>query len=143
MEKTVDFYEQRFPAEIKKIVTPVRIENLGGTRFFEGVAMWDTGAEITTVPSCVAETLRLDTLPGGLMQTPTGDTPANVGAVLVFPGNVKRFVPVVTAVLGGANRKFDCIIGMDVIRQGDMMLLHDGEELVFRFNFGEKFSERR
>ena len=92
--------------------------------------MWDTGAEITTVPSCVAETLRLDTLPGGLMQTPTGDTPANVGAVLVFPGNVKRFVPVVTAVLGGANRKFDCIIGMDVIRQGDMMLLHDGEELV-------------
>lgn len=139
----IDFYEQRFPSDVKKIVTPVRIENMEGSRYFEGDALWDTGSEITTIASCVADALRLDTLPGGQVQTPAGDFGVYVGAVLVFPGNVKRFVSVITGVMGGAYRKHDCIIGMDIIRRGDLMLRHEGNELVFRFDFGEKFKERK
>ena len=143
MEEKVKFYEQQFPADVTMIVTPVRIEDVGGTRFFEGEALWDTGSQRTVIAECVAKTLKLDTLPFGRMDTPAGETNVQMGAVLVFPGNVKRFVPVITGVMGGAYRKHDCIIGMDVIRRGDLTLRHDGEMLVFRFDFGDNFKQRR
>ncbi len=143
MEKVLGFYEERFPADVGEIVTPVRIEDVGGTRFFEGVALWDTGAELTMIASCVAETLKLDTLPFGEIQTPIGSEGVKMGAVLVFPGNVRQFVPVITGVMGGAYRKYDCIIGMNIIRRGDLSLRHDGDELVFRFDFGDKFKVRK
>ena len=48
-----------------------------------------------------------------------------------------------TMVMEGAQRECDVIIGMDVIRRGDVSLYHDGEELVFRFDFGTKFKFRK
>lgn len=143
MEEKVAYIEQRVGANAEAIVIPVRIENIGSTRHFEGSALWDTGAARTTIAQCVADTLQLDTLPFGLMNTPAGSVPCNVGAVLVFPGNVKRFVPVATSVMNGARRACDVIIGMDVIRRGDMILRHEGDSLIFRFDFGKEFSTRK
>jgi len=143
MEEKVTFIEQRLGDMAEKIVTPVRVEDIEGRRFFEGTALWDTGAACTCIAKCVADALKLDTLPFGQMVTPIGVKPCDVGAILVFPGNVRRFIPMHTMVMEGAQRECDVIIGMDVIRRGDVSLYHDGEELVFRFDFGKKFKFRK
>ena len=142
MADKVDFFEQRFSADVKQIVTPVRIEDIGGTRYFEGEALWDTGSERSVIAECVAKTLKLDTLPFGRIDTPAGEADIDMGAILVFPGNVRRFVTIITGVMGGAYRKHDCIIGMDIIRRGDFTLRHEGDSIVFRFNFGVEFKRR-
>lgn len=137
------FFEQTFPLDAKKIITPVRIEDIGSNRFFEGEALWDTGSERTVIAECVAKTLKLDTLPFGQVTTHIGEADVQIGAVLVFPGNVRRFVPVISAVMGGEERSCDCIIGMDVIRQGDFSLCRKGDTQLFRFCFGSKFKQRK
>lgn len=76
------FFEQTFPLDAKKIITPVRIEDIGSNRFFEGEALWDTGSERTVIAECVAKTLKLDTLPFGQVTTPIGEADVQIGAVL-------------------------------------------------------------
>lgn len=143
-----DYIEYSFGAGETKIITPVRIEDFGSTRFFEGLALWDTGAERSVINASVADVLELDTLPFGTMVSATGEENVGVGATLVFPGNVKKFVSLVTMVrLGcqdGGRREFDCILGMDLITTGKFSVEGDGKGgFVFRFVFGKGFKCRK
>lgn len=143
-----DFIEYSFEAGETKIITPVRIEDMGSTRFFKGLALWDTGAEKSVINASVADALELDTLPFGMMVTATGEEKVGVGATLVFPGNVRRFMSLVTMVrLGcqdGGHREYDCVLGMDVISAGGFSVVGDGKGgFVFRFVFGKGFKCRR
>ena len=137
---TKDYYEQAFPEWTGRIVTPVRISDLGGEHTFEGKALWDTGAEVSVISECVAKACRLqDLLTGDQVRDLTETKEVKTGVVLVFPGNVRKFVPLGVAVMGDLNRDVDIILGMDLIGRGDFSLIRKEGMLYMRFVFGEKF----
>lgn len=133
-------YIQRFPEWSGRIVTPVRVTDIGREHSFEGSALWDTGAEGSVMSRCVAEACRLqDFVSGASIRDMTEEKNAVVGVVLVFPGDVRKFVPLHVAVLDDLNRDVDVIIGMDLICRGDFSLTRKDGMLEMRFVFGEKF----
>ena len=139
MGKIVE-YVQTFPEWTGRIITPVHVTDLGGEYSFEGKAMWDTGSEISVISDCVARACRLqDFLTGNKLRDMTEEKDVKLGVVLMFPGGVRKYVPLSVAVLDDMNRDVDVILGMDLIARGDFSLKRKGEALQMKFVFGEQF----
>lgn len=140
MEKNNNIYTKDFPEWTGRIVTPVQVSDLGRRHSFSGTALWDTGAEISVISDCVAKACRLqDFITGNRIQHFEDEREVKLGVVLVFPGDIRKFIPLSVAVLDGANRDVDVVLGMDIIGRGDFSLTRKGETLQMKFVFGDKF----
>lgn len=139
MGKIVE-YVHNFPEWAGRIVTPVHVTDIGGEYSFDGKALWDTGSEISVISDCVAKACRLqDFLLGNKIQDMTEAKDVKLGVVLMFPGGIRKYVPLSVAVLDKMNRDVDVILGMDLIGRGDFSLTRKGEALQMKFVFGEQF----
>ena len=140
MEK--DVFTQTFPIWADRLVSPVRVSDLARNRQFEGRMLWDTGAQMSVISKCVAEACRLKTIPAGTTGTlMSAQEQAWLGVVLVFPGDIRKFVPLRSVVMDDLHTDVDVILGMDVIGRGDFSLKRAGEALQLKFVFGEDFMD--
>lgn len=133
-------YRQQLPLWTARLISPVHVSDIGSAYSFDGKALWDTGAEVSVISRCVAEACRLkDFLLKGSVRDLTEEKEVKIGVVLVFPGNVRKYVPLSVAVLDDMHRDVDVILGMDIISRGNFSLNRHPEHLEFSFTFGPDF----
>lgn len=95
-------------------------------------ALWDTGASCTSISKKVIKELGLK---------PTGKHKANTASeeILTNEYNINLTIPKCVEATGlsvienNIEDKFDCIIGMDIIRTGDFSITNRDEHTTFSF----------
>lgn len=140
MEDRNVVYKQSYPEFAGRLTSPVKVSDFSGEHSFQGKLLWDTGAEISVISKCVAEACRIDTIPAGTMRSLVYEpSEMRYGVVLMFPGDIRKFVPMQAAVLNEMYTDIDVILGMDVIGRGDFALIRKEGMLELRFAFGKDF----
>lgn len=95
------------------------------------IAVWDTGAKITTISNRLVEALGLERNGGVTVRTVNGTRERSLYSVgILLPmGTYTNDIRVMAGELDG----FDVLIGMDVISQGEMSILNGGGCTAFTF----------
>lgn len=116
---------------ISQLRTPVNI--ISGSNQCDGVALWDTGASGSCISDRIVHNLRL--IPTGRQKvlTPSGETTVNTYMVdVILPNGVTiKDVPVCDSDIG--KQGLDMLIGMDIIKYGDMTITNYNNRTFFTF----------
>ena len=132
----------RLPLWAGRITTPVKVTDLSRQRSFDGgKALWDTGSQVSIISEDIAKACHLKTVSDGEGQGITGKAKLKLGVVLIFPGDVRKFIPISADVIDLKDHDIDVILGMDIIGRGDFSILRKDGYLEMTFVFGEDFMD--
>lgn len=135
-----DSFRQMFPSSCRRIITPVRLLNTVAKREVLVNAIWDTGSTFSFIDEETIKYLRLPLT--GYTQTmigATGKFSANTVVTVAFPGDTSHAIVVEMCSAPYFPNGCACIIGMDIISQGNLSLQYGKEDLVFTFQFSDQF----
>jgi hypothetical protein len=132
----------RTPVGIRQSVDYCQTFNLKSGEQIDVVALWDTGASLSSISQELAVRLSLSKVDRGLVAGFGGYQVANFDIVdILLPNQV--LIPNVRVAEFITNGKFDVIVGMDIITLGDLSITnHDGLSVVsFRMPPGDKHTD--
>ncbi|SFV65370.1 hypothetical protein MNB_SUP05-5-1080 [hydrothermal vent metagenome] len=97
-------------------------------------AVWDSGATKSCISQVVVDTLGLEPVNRVNVHTGAGIEQKDEFIVDMFLPNNIRFTPIrATQINANTHIGFDCVIGMDIISQGDMSLSNVEGKTLFSF----------
>lgn len=129
-----------FIASPKRIVTPVRLINSVSHREVLIDGIWDTGAEHSAILKSTSLFLDLPVLSErSHAQGLAGSVSGRVALTVALPGDARHGIIVEVFEVDRLPDNFDFVIGMDIISQGDLSIVHVEDRLQLQFRFGPKF----
>ena len=128
-------YKVKLHDAFHAIVTPVKIMNIFNEREKVVDAVWDTGATFSAVTKRVVDELDLPVMYNGETKGITGTVIGVTRMALTFPGNKRYATWTEMNELNDLPGRYDVLIGLDVIRRGDMHLTHEQDGVWFEFVF--------
>lgn len=127
-------------ADLRRVITPVRLINPNAGREVLTDAYWDTGAETSSILKMTAEYLRLPVMIDRCHMNGLGGKVEGRSLLTVaLPGDARRGIIVEAFEAETIPGDFDFIIGMDIISKGDFSIRREGEHSVLEFTFGDDF----
>ena len=127
-------------ADLRRVITPVRLINPNAGREVLTDAYWDTGAETSSILKMTAEYLRRPVMIDRCHMNGLGGKVEGRSLLTVaLPGDARRGIIVEAFEAETIPGDFDFIIGMDIISKGDFSIRRKGEHSVLEFTFGDDF----
>lgn len=118
---------------------PIRIENQYQEEGLVVDSVWDTGAQFSVMSASLADKLKINRRPGGLMDGVGQTVVSEVACAIAFPGNMDWYTYVHPRVVPKIAIGVDFIIGLDIITMGDFSLTRTREGLLMEFVFNEDY----
>ena len=130
-------FTRKFPHPNNKVIStkchilPISTSSTANIKGNEFEAIWDTGASASCIHNRVVQKLKLSPVSYTVMSTANGVCESPVFYVnILLPNNVMANN---VRVVGVEKMNPDCLIGMDIISQGDFVLFSHGNETQFSF----------
>jgi predicted aspartyl protease len=95
-------------------------------------ALLDTGASVTCISQTLADKLNLKTVGQGIMDTAGGIHKTNLYYIDLLMRNDISFINIQAMEFTGSKR-FDILIGMDILTLGDLAITNAGQRTVISF----------
>lgn len=121
------------PRLANRIVTPVTLFNPVTGKTFEARALWDTGASCSAISTVAAEFLQLKKVGKIVANGIYKSRKVNQYFVQVRLSGDIRMMLLVSAFESDILAGIDCIIGMDVILEGDLAISSGDDKVTFTF----------
>ena len=126
-------FTAKFNKNVNQILSPVEIcePNNYESKKLQLQAIWDTGATCTVISENVVRNLKLSKLRETLIHTANGERVAGVYLIDLFlPGLCVGTIEVIDGAIFGDK---DVLIGMDVIKKGDLAITYKYGKMYFSF----------
>jgi predicted aspartyl protease len=102
-------------------------------------ALLDTGSMVTVMSRRLAAALSLELEEGETMSGVGHDLQTKIALALAFPGNGDWYTFIRPRVIPNIYLGIDLIIGLDVLRRGDLMMKHQDNGTEVTFVFDERY----
>ena len=122
-----------FPRLANRIITPIILVNPATGETFEARALWDTGASSSAISIVAAEFLRLKKVGRIVANGIYKSRKVNQYFVQARLSGDIRMMLLVSAFESDFLVGVDCIIGMDVILEGDFAISSGEDKITFTF----------